>query len=200
MVPCGPNQSASILVCQNFARGSNGACPSANPYLTRGTLNRNDSATFGGTPGIVYDVTVHVRGIVEPKHFTDGTKDTAHEGWYVGGTPSTAGGYNVYMLGVSDPPQSYYLNALNKSEAHFTYPIDYEVTFPVAGGATLTFLASDSNCSTVRNCDPTSIDGYPVSGQCNANLVPDLPPAAGIVQPYNGQFIYMNVVSVAARP
>jgi hypothetical protein len=195
LVPCGPPQSLSGLVCVNMA-GS--ICPqsTAIPYLTRGMINRDDTVTFGGTPGKTYDVRVRIQGVVEPKHYGGGTKDLQHEGWYVGGTPNMTGNYGVYMLGVSDPPQVYYLNALSQNEAHFTYPIDYTVTVPIASGAQVRFLASDSNCSAIRNCDATSIDSIPGISVCAALQLPDVTPS-DVAQPYNGQFMVMHVLSVS---
>ena len=107
LLACGPDQGYSNLVCQN----PQGACPNqGQPYLTLGMHNRDEHVKFGGTAGTVYQVTIRVRGIVEPKHYTGGTKDTAHEGFYTGGAPSQSGNYNVYLLKISGMQgQSYYL-------------------------------------------------------------------------------------------
>ena len=184
LVPCtNYTRTFTILTCQDTS--------------PNGCGNRDDTVTFGGEAGKVYDVTVRIRGVVEPKKYSSGTKDPYHEGFYVGGTPSSSL-YNVYMVGVSEPQQSYYLNAVDHTEAHFAYPIDYTVTIPIAGGAAVRLYASDPDCYPIRNCDPTSVDGPASTGTCYPLVLPDLP-AAEIQQPSTGQFVVMHVVSVAER-
>src|SRR5262249_49897296 len=55
--------------------------------------------TFGGKPGVLYQVTLHVRGVVEPKNFTGGTVQFEH--FQAGGEP-VKNDYNFYSLAVSD--------------------------------------------------------------------------------------------------
>jgi hypothetical protein len=100
------------------------------------------------------------------------------------------------MLRVSSPQQTYFFNALNQTEAHATHPVDYTVTIPVTGGAQLQYLASDSNCSEIKNCDSTSGEGAGGTGMCHPSVLPNFTDAR-ITQPYNGQFLEMNVVSVS---
>src|SRR6476620_4022876 len=69
--------------------------PCANPKFTQDTechwdqsllqtadpqwkLRREIVRTFGGRKGTVYDVTLYVRGVVEPKNFTGGTVQFQH--------------------------------------------------------------------------------------------------------------------------
>jgi hypothetical protein len=193
ILSCGPDQGYSNLVCQN----PQGACPNqGQPYLTLGMHNRDDHVKFGGTPGTVYQVTIRVRGIVEPKHYTGGVKDTAHEGFYTGGAPSTSGNYNVYLLKTSGMQgQSYFLNALNQQEAHFSYAIDYTVTIPIEGGADMWFLSDDSNCSAIKNCDTSSVDKPGNQPGCKPITLAGFN-EPGITQPYNGQFIVIHVLDV----
>jgi hypothetical protein len=193
LLACGPDQGYSNLVCQN----PQGACPNqGQPYLTLGMHNRDEHVKFGGTAGTVYQVTIHVRGIVEPKHYTGGVKDTAHEGFYTGGAPSQSGNYNVYLLKISGQQgQSYFLNALNQQEAHFSYPIDYTVTIPIEGGADMWFLSDDSNCSAIKNCDTSSVDKPGGQPGCKPITLTGFN-EPGITQPYNGQFIVIHVTDV----
>jgi hypothetical protein len=214
LLKCGQTQSYSDLVCVNQPAAN---CNGTNPYLTRGTINRDQTITVGGDGGTTYMVTAHFQGVVEPKTYQGGTKanpTVKTDGWYVDGTPSQSGNYNVYMLGVSSPAHVYYLNALGNSnpkiaEAHFSYLIDYVATFPVQGGAMVRFLADDSNCSAIKNCDAASTDGSGGTGHCNPITVPNvtaMPPATGetfvpatalpFSQPYNGQFVVMTIQSV----
>ena len=218
LLPCGQDQSYSLLVCQN--NPPTGGCrgPSATvPYLTAGTINLDKTVTVRGTPGKTYTVTARIQGVVEPKHYQNGVNTTATTctgtpnnncGWYVGGAPQTNGNYNVYMMWVSAPAptpttglqgQYFFLNNINKTEAHFSYPIDYQVTFQINGGAMVRFLADDSNCSAIKNCDTTSVDTVPGGGgRCNPITVPNMvaTAAGAVTQPYNGQFIVMSIVSI----
>ena len=194
VAPCGRTESADFLVCENIPP----RCSSiSGPYLTRGNLMRDDTVTVDGPAGAIYDVTLRVRGVVEPKHFINGATGAPANGsnyaWYVGGEPNTSGNDSTYMLWVSArgrhetgalDGQYYFLTPLIV-EAHFTYPIDYTATFPVAAGARIRFLADDPNCSMVKNCDDTSIDGI-VQGpttKCNPSTIADLPASAGIPSP-----------------
>jgi hypothetical protein len=204
VLPCGPNQSYSDLVCVNQPGAG---CNTTNPYLTRGTINRDQTITVDGAAGTMYNVTARFRGVVEPKTYQNGNmpvRNVPQNGWYVGGVPSQNGNYNVYMLQISSPAQVYYLNALGNQtpavpEAHFSYPIDYTVTFPVAGGSTVRFLADDSNCSAIKNCDATSVDGSGGQGQCHAITIAGLTTTPAIAQPYNGQFVVLQLMSVVPQ-
>jgi hypothetical protein len=212
LLACGATQSYSPLVCQNPA----GACPGGSEYLVQGTKNTDKTFTVSGPSTETCMVSLHVQGVVEPKHYNHCTTrfGTAQEGWAngpaAGGAtsgcyPSTQGNYNVYMIqvGSSTAGQRYYLNAINKTEAHFSYKIDYTTPpFPVKGGDMLWLLAADSNCSAIKNCDTTSQDGTTAnSGKCNPITVSNLSPSPGaaISQPYNGQFILLHVDSAQAQ-
>ena len=68
------------------------------------------SFTFGGKPGTVYDVTLRIRGIFEPTTITGGdTPDPAHPYFKVGGTASTAD-WSHWGIEFSEPKQTYWLN------------------------------------------------------------------------------------------
>jgi len=196
LVPCGANQPYSDLVCVNQPQPT---CPQTDPWITRGAIGRDETVTLGGDPGAVYQVTLRVRGVVEPKHFNGGAPGSpangTNYGWYVGGTPNAVGDYGTFALGVSSPQQTYYLNAIDHLEQHAAYEIDYTVKVPMAGGAKIRFLQSDPNCSMVRNCDSTSIEGAGGAGQCHPIVIPGL---HGVSQPYNGQFVVLDVVKVEA--
>jgi len=136
--------------------------------------------TFTGAPGVVHDVTIRVRGAVEPKNFTGGTVE--HEHFQIGGTPDVDH-YNFYSLKVSDPAQSYTVNRSDKKVGHFLFPIDYTVTIPIRGGATVTMGAYDDNDISIAN---------------HQNIVvPEIPPAPA---PFDGQFFQIDVLAAAPRP
>jgi len=215
LMPCGPTKITTGLWCDNIpASSTTGFCSTTGPFLTRGNLMRDETITIGGTPGAIYDVTLRVRGVIEPKHYQNGAPGTpangTNYGWYVGGEPNPGGDYGKYMLWVSAPVvmqtgtldgQYYFLNAINHTEAFAAYPTDYTVTLPIAAGAQVRFLADDSNCTMVKNCDDTSVDNQsnPPLAICNQITVAGLPASAGIAQPYPGQFIYLTVISAVMR-
>ena len=131
--------------------------PCANPKFNEGTecrwdqsllqtadpqwkLRREIVRTFGGKPGTTYQVTLHVRGVVEPKNFTGGTVQFEH--FQTDGTP-VKNDYNFYSLHVSDPEATYTFNRNEEKVGHYTFPIDYRVTIPIRGGATVTMGAYD---------------------------------------------------------
>jgi len=135
--------------------------------------------TFSGAPGVIHDVTIRVRGVVEPKNFTGGTVE--HDHFQIGGTPDVDH-YNFYSLKVSDPAESYTVNRNEKKVGHFLFPIDYTVTIPIRGGATVTLGAYDDNDISIAN---------------HQNIVvPEIPPAPA---PFDGQFFQLDVLAAAPK-
>jgi hypothetical protein len=143
-------------------------------------LKKEIVKTFSGAPGVVHDVTIRVRGVVEPKNFTGGTVE--HDHFQIGGTPDVDH-YNFYGLNVSDPAQSYTVNRSDKKVGHFLFPIDYTVTIPIRGGAAVTLGAYDDNDISIAN---------------HQNIVvAEIPPAPAA---FDGQFFQLDVLSAAPRP
>ena len=125
-------------------------------------LKREIVRTFGGEPGVLYDVTLHIRGVVEPKNFTGGEVQFEH--FQSGGT-AVRNDYNFYNLTVTDPAATYTVNRHADKVGHYTFPIDYRVTIPIRGGATLIMGAYDSNDVAIANHQHFVIDGVPPSPQ-----------------------------------
>jgi hypothetical protein len=142
------------------------------------------SKKLAGDASIVYDVKLRVRGNTEPNTYVLGKLDP-NKRFYVGGETSTPG-YTAYMLTVADPKQVYFFN-YNPSTSHIHFLIDYEVTIPMRGGTTLTFEV---------NGGKSVPDGHGVSNH-DRLVVPGIPPAP---DPYNGQLVQFDVVSVQPRP
>jgi hypothetical protein len=142
----------------------------------RWKLKREIVRTFGGKPGVTYQVTLRVRGVVEPKNFSGG--DVQFEHFQTGGEP-VKNDYNFYSLVVSDPAASYTVNRNAEKVGHYTFPIDYQVTIPIRGGATFTMGAYDSNDVAIANHQRHVVSG--------------LPPAP---QPFDGQFFDVQVVKI----
>jgi hypothetical protein len=219
-LPCGPNQSYSVLVCQNPA----GNCPGGSEYLVQGTHNTDMKFTVPGTADQSCTITLKVQGVVEPKHYQTGTnrcttyfggamegfaQGPAAGGVNTGCYPTTSGNYNVYMMHVSNNATTltgtgvtgnrYFWNAINQNEAHFSYPINYTTSaITIKGGQTIWMLADDSNCSAIKNCATTSVDNAASPpGRCDGITVPNVtfPTGKTLTQPYNGQFILLHVAT-----
>ncbi len=142
-------------------------------------LKREISRTFAGKPGVTYDVTLHVRGVVEPKNFTGG--EVQHDHFQSGGAP-VKNDYNFYSLRIADPAATYTFNRNEQKVGHYTIPIDYRVTVPIRGGSAVTMGAYDSNDVAIANHEKHVVGGAP--------------PAPA---PFDGQFFQLDVESIVAR-
>jgi hypothetical protein len=134
---------------------------------------------FSGKAGALYDVTLHVRGVVEPKNFTGGTVQFEH---FQAGGMAVKNDYNFYSLHVSDPEATYTFNRNAEKVGHYTFPIDYRVTIPIRGGAIVTMGAYDSNDVAIANHEKHIVVGVPPTPL-----------------PFDGQFFQLDVDSVAAK-
>jgi hypothetical protein len=142
-------------------------------------LKREVARTFAGKSGALYDVTLRIRGVVEPKNFSGGVVKEEH--FQTGGTAVTDH-YNFYNVKVSDPPETYTVNRHQDKVGHFLFALDYKVTIPIRGGATVTLGAYDSNDIEIANH--------------KSLVVPDVAPSP---LPFDGQFFQIDVVSVAEK-
>jgi hypothetical protein len=133
---------------------------------------------FGGQPGKLYDVTLRVRGVVEPKNFTQGAVKQQH--FQIGGTPGKDH-YNFYNIQVSDPPSTYTVNRHVDKVGHFVFALDYQVTIPIRAGASVLLGAYDSNDIAIANHKGIT--------------VPEIAPT-----PFDGQFFQIDVVSAVEQP
>lgn len=147
--------------------------------LVKGDPNKTDNFVaerkFEGEPGKRYKVTLRIRGVVEPMMYKNGEMDGDY--FYVGGEPNN-GTYNIYKIAISSPASHYYLNRQDKV-GHRIFTIDYMKTIEIEGGATVTFTGNGQNGRLISNFSKL--------------VVPDVAPAP---QPFNGQFVQINVVDV----
>lgn len=150
------------------------------------TLHRETLVVFGGDPAVVYDVEIRLRGLVEPKTFTGGEVWAEH--FQLGGTPDV-NDYNIYAIDVADPAQRYTLNRNAMSVGHYTFVIDYTVTIPIRGGTEVRLTMIDPNNIAIANPGGSS-------GSADPFVVPEIPP---FPDPFYGQFIQMNVLSVTPQ-
>lgn len=158
--------------------------PNANPALCTAPGTVSKQATLAGQTGTTYLVKLRFRGVIEPNAYTGGT---ANGYFYTGGT--SADPYaNVYQLAVTQPAQTYYVNSgtVRPSNDLYCDAIDYEATIEVGGGAKVTLSANTKDALQIKNRDK---GGTPY-------VIADVPPAP---QPYNGQFVQMDVVSVTPK-
>lgn len=139
-----------------------------------------DSYTITDFDEGTHNVRFRVRGIVEVAPYSGGTVLTSH----VRKDPSgfSSGGYNRYRLIVSNPPGNYYLN--DNGAVNTNIALDYEVTIPIAAGATITLRADTIDSLQQGNIGNLSVadndDGRPVV----------------VAQPYNGQFLQMDMLEI----
>jgi hypothetical protein len=141
--------------------------------------------TIGGLGSVVYDVTLRIRGVLEPKTYAGGKPETNH--FYVGGAP-TASIYNTFSIAVSAPAQTYFLNYdEGQGESNRVFALDHTKVIQMIGGATITLAIGDPDCTMVRNCAS-------LAGPCSPYVIPDVAPPAS----FDEQSVQIDVVSVTA--
>ena len=149
---------------------------------------RSLSLKFGGQPGTTYAVVLSVWGVMETIKFQGGT--LAGDAFYIGGasgTPDTAD------YGLEVGAQSYHFNYRDLGAGeHYTYGIQYDTPpIPIPGGATLTlYVRSPDDLINTNHMDSTVTDPPP-------RLQDEL--ARIMMEPVQGQFIYLEVKSAVAQ-
>ena len=118
-----------------------GACPANADALLAGARPVNETLTFGGRTGTLYDVTLRVQGVVESKVYENGSdaSELPTNGFYRNGTVDNAKNQrSVFALRVASPPASYFFNALGREAMrHSVFAVDYEATLTLHGGTKL---------------------------------------------------------------
>lgn len=180
---------------------------------TNSVKNQHQSRTLAGDPGVTYDVTLRVRGIVERYWYEGGTLDPVSKVFYTGGVPTVGGltsacknktselpfqlppevsptdgcfnGFNVFAMTVSAPKQHFYLN----------YTADKSGDRPPHA------VYSQDYTVTVAMQGQAKLDFYIIGSdehQCyNHDKVID-----GVTltsSPYIGEFLQFDVLKVARR-
>jgi hypothetical protein len=212
---CADDAGATVCVgnqCENIAGSLEGlewyvpctsggsSCSASNPP--------NVNASLSGATGVTYAVTFNFEGVVEERTYIAnppedaGPDDAGPDAGDAGAapvatgtnasffitnveTPSLGDPYNIYSLTISDPPLVAYLNAGTSSIGN-CWLMDYTVTLPMAAGAQVTLAANTVDGEEIANHD---VNGNPI-------VAPGLFDGGA----FNGQFIVMNVVSVAPLP
>ena len=142
--------------------------------------------TLGGAPGTLYNVTLRLRGVVEPRTYVGGKDAGDHV--YIGGAGQLPSNYDTFSITVSAPAQTFFLNADTKPESYRVLTLDHQKTIIVEGGAKVTLRVIDPDCAMVRNCQSFT------SATCSPYVIADVPPAP---KGFDGQFVQLDVVKVA---
>ena len=142
------------------------------------------TVTFGGKAGVVHDVTLRIRAIVEPTTIEGGEAPLADHPYYMVGGTVRAKEWSAWHIEVSNPKQTYWLNHYPKV-GHTIYKEDFEATIPIAGGASVVVRVVDGNDRQIDNNEP----GRPDRMQIIKGVL-DTPPA--------GQVLRLDVVKVSA--
>lgn len=141
----------------------------------------SDGYVLEGDPGTVYNATFRIRGVVELLGYTGGTLyDAPYVQKDATGFQTTV---NRYSLVISDPAATYYLN--KGTFVTDLSAIDYEVTIPIRGGATVTLVSNSVGGAEINNSGNHSATDDDV----------DFPIV--VTQPYNGQFLQLDVIGVS---
>ncbi len=188
--------------------------------------NQHLTVAFGGDPGVTYNVTLRIAGVAERYWYEGGELDETSQRFYSGGLPTIHGaapnqglspgqgackihppetdgqfalpfevppeirpadgcynGFNIFAMTVSAPQRSYYLNHTldfdgADRQPHSVYETDYTVTIPIQGQAQVAFYTIDGDHHQVTNN--------------GTMMVPDV----ATEQPYNGNFLELQVVAV----
>jgi hypothetical protein len=170
-----------------------------------GTHSFNNQITLGGTPGVMYRISLRIRGMVEAKTYTGGMDRASNgtqvpaDGLYTGGYANNSGnGYNIYFIRTDSPLQHYYLNSIGAGSdtriRHSVFDTDFTFDMVAAGGSTVCLVSADPNTSAIKNCAEPDVGNV-----CNPVTLQNLDPmiASDIGnQPYNGQFMGIRVTGV----
>jgi hypothetical protein len=170
----------NAMICSTLPVGAT-MCPAGHAPIDR-------AITVAGRPGVIYEVLIRFRGLVEPRAYVGGTPIGDH--FRIGGAAQAGSGFNVYALRVSAPRQEYFLNDSGGPMDLALFPLDHLKRIPVEGGATVRLRLEDPDCRAVRNCDAVP------PAPCRPQVVPGVPPAPS---PFDGQFLQMDVIDVVAR-
>jgi cysteine-rich repeat protein len=189
-----------------------------------GQLSMDVEYDVGGEPGVVYDVTMHFYGVMEPRQYNQVTRDA------MGGSARDEGGmptpwawaeaganyrslgdnnYNTYEIHVYDnngqEQMMYFLNS-DSGTGHYTMAISYEKTIPIIGGGKVQLIVQDANCRMIKNCGPSggpgdqcgnlarSIDISAADPQPAANALQQ--PGLGNPPQHSGQWWLIDVTNV----
>lgn len=221
--PCGDEPNTDD--CAGSGWKSTAVNNNANHICENGRLEANITFDVAGVAGTSYDVTMHFYGIMEPRQYSNVTREASGDPNLNGSTPypwaEAAGGatitgsgdqnYNTYEIHVMDEGgqavRSYFLNADNGT-GHYTMLINYEKTIEVIGGGEIRLRVFDQNCRMIKNCGASG--GTPCSGKARtvdiagASPAPSMTllnqPGLGKTPEHSGQWWLIDITEVVAAP
>lgn len=158
------------LPCEGEPRPGDRVCDTAGAVTS--------SFRARGEPGARYSVTLRFRGVVETAMYVDGVAN----GPFHSGGRHYGGAWNLYALDIESPRETYFLNSGTEGE-YVCVPIDYIREVVVASGSNVVLRAESFDDAEIINRDGA---GDPI-------IIPDVPPYP---DPFDGQFIQMDVVAV----
>lgn len=178
-----------------------GLCPKNSDPARTGALPTDAMLSFGGRPGTLYDVSLRVQGIVEPRVYRGGadSSELATNGFLVGGAiDNSKDQHSAYAL--STQTSSYFFNSLGRENLrHSVFAVDYEAAVTIEGGASLALVVSDPNCEALKNCGDPDVPTECVPLDL-PNLEPKIREKLGTdPASYDGQFLGFVVKAVAER-
>jgi hypothetical protein len=165
--------------CWLLPPGQN-ACPQG------GYTSVDRTLSFGGTPGVTYQVTLRFQGTHEAGDYRGGMADPRQ--FLRNGTHIDGGLHTWLSMEVSSPAAVYNPNTGAGGGSVQVY--DYMATISIDGGATVRLKAHDSDCLMHRYCQNGNIE------DCKGLVVPGISPADA---PFDGGFMQMTVVSVVPK-
>jgi hypothetical protein len=153
---------------------TDGTCNSGEicfPNSQKARFTEHKTIPIGGTPGKVYQVTLRIRGALEPRDYPQNCTRLPGAPENTVGVLTNCDGFanklavtfNVFELKIPDPPAVYYMNGVPVHPPHRVDPIDQTFDIKVAGGTTLEFTFDDLNGGEIRNCSITveGVEPYP---------------------------------------
>jgi len=154
------------------------------PFLCASDPKSEKAATLRGTAGTTYRLVLRFRGIVELKGYGTGGGSPPFQ---IGGTDS-GGVYSTYALNVSDPRETYFLNA-GADGQQFSETVDFTGTVTAKAMATATLIGTaGSDMYSIKNVDSNG-DPNPTPTGVEVSATP-----------FPGQFMQVDVVSVTIAP
>ena len=139
------------------------------------------SLTLTGPSDVIYDVTMRIQGVVEPKNISGGSADGL---FHTGGTASGSG-WQLIRLDVSSPQEHYFLNSSPEGD-FYCLELDTTQTLSIAGNATLELVMDPQDAGQLENLD----------GNRNPIVPQGVPPDP---DPFDGQFVHFTVLGVTAQ-
>jgi hypothetical protein len=144
---------------------------------------------LSGTAGKSYVIGIRVRGVLEQNSYSGTTAGGAtgtSASFFVFGGNVTNNNWNTYSLAVSSPAKTAFLNS-GAAGHDYVDGIDYTAKIDADAFAQLTLASASSDNLIAKNRDQTNA---PI-------VVAGVPPAPAA---YNGQFVQIDVQSVALAP